>query len=238
MKNKISIAIPTYEYGGYGKECLEYSFEKIHKQSFRDFNVIISDSSKDDEIESLCDIWKDIFEIKYVKSLDSIGNPAKNMNNVVLHSDGEWIKILCQDDYLLDENSLQILNNSIDSGDTFSWIATGYLHTNNRESYFNYHAPYLNPRIYVINTIGTPSCVTIKNEKPLPMIEFDERLSYAYDCEFYYRYYLEHGNPRLLSQATIANYLWSESISAGITNEFIQRENNYILRKHGFLKDD
>jgi hypothetical protein len=34
---KISIAIPTYEYGGYGVECLEHSFHQIREQKFKDF---------------------------------------------------------------------------------------------------------------------------------------------------------------------------------------------------------
>ena len=51
---KISIAVPTYEYRGKGVEVLEYAFNTMVKQTFKDFDVVISDHSVDDKIEVLC----------------------------------------------------------------------------------------------------------------------------------------------------------------------------------------
>jgi hypothetical protein len=68
------------------------------------------------------------------------------------------------------------------------------------------------------------------------MLQIDTNLSYAYDCEYYYRYILKHKSPKLIDQATIVNYLWNESISSGISQDFIDKENKYILEKHGFTK--
>jgi len=233
-KKKISVCIPTFEYGGSGKDCLEYSFEKLKEQTFKNFNVIISDSSNDDEIEKLCKEWQTNFEIKYIKSPEARGNPAKNMNISMKNADGEWIKILCQDDYLSGKESLEKIARVIDTNKEYNWIATGYLHTNDKESFFNYHSPYLNPRIYIINTIGTPSCTAFKND--FPLMEMDENLSYCYDCEYYYRFFLEHGNPKLITDVTIISYLWEKSITSSITNDLIIQESRYILQKHGFSK--
>lgn len=226
---KISIAIPSYEYNGHGRDCLLYSFERMKEQTFKDFDVVISDQSADNSIEELCNEWQDRLDIKYYNVHEDIGNPAKNMNSAVEKAEGDWINILCQDDYLMNEDSLQIIADNID--EEHDWIATGYVHTDNRKNYFNYHAPQLNQHIYIVNTIGTPSCVTIKNKKDLP--KFDENLSYAYDCEFYYRFWLKHGKPKLITDVTIANYLWDQSITSHINQDLIRRENDYILKKHG-----
>ena len=48
---KISIAIPCYEYSGMGAEILEHSFHQMNIQTFKDFDVIISDHSIDDNVK-------------------------------------------------------------------------------------------------------------------------------------------------------------------------------------------
>ena len=230
---KTSIAIPTYEYAGYGVECLEHSFEKMENQTFKEFDVVISDSSVTNDIKNLCTKWENRLDIKYYRNKEAKGNPAKNFNNALLKAEGEWIKLLCQDDYLYAEDALGVTFQDIP--EETNWIATGYLHTYDREGYEKYHYPYLNPRIFVVNTIGTPSCVTIKNTGG--DILFDDNLYYCWDCEFYYRYFMKYGTPHIEPSSTIINYLWDKSISSKIQTETIERENRYILEKHGFLKN-
>jgi len=230
---KFSIAIPSYEYGGYGASCLEHSFLQMEKQTYKDFDVVISDSSVTNEIKRLCDKWRKKLNIHYYKNKEAIGNPAKNFNNAMKKATGDWIKLLCQDDYFSSELSLQKTIEAID--EKHDWLASGYLHTYDRENFQNYHFPYLNPRIYIINTIGTPSCVSIKNTSKI--MEFDENLSYGFDCEFYYRYFLEYGPPKILEDITVINYLWGQSITAKLTNDLLEKENNYVLRKHGFINN-
>ena len=234
---KITITIPAFEYGGAGAELLNYSFGKMVEQTFKDFDIVVSDSSPDDDVKEMCEKWGDKLDIKYVSSLESKGNPAQNLNIAMRHAKGDWIKILCQDDYLLYTDSMEMLNDAISglkNGE--QWIATAYLHSKTRKSFFNYHAPYLNPQLYIVNTIGTPSCVTIKNNPDILMF-FDEELSYCYDCELYYRLFKAHGNPRILTDVTIVNYIWENSITASITKDIISKENKYIIEKHGIGKE-
>ena len=47
--SQISICIPTYEYKG-RKWSLAELFDSIERQTFRDFDIVISDHSKDDLI--------------------------------------------------------------------------------------------------------------------------------------------------------------------------------------------
>jgi len=227
---KISIAIPTYEYHGKGAEVLEYSFCKMNTQVFRDFDVVISDHSQDNEIMNLCKKWDDRLYIKYFRNTQDIGNPSANTTNAIKLSTGEYIKILCQDDYLYNDYSLFYINLDLYNNNRV-WYAHPYFHSNDRKSTYNLHIPYMNPSIMIANTIGTPSCITIKNTNDIPGM--DKNLNYAYDCDWYYYLYKKYGNPFIGKDATVINYLWGESISSKITPELIQKENNYILGKHG-----
>ena len=49
-----SIAIPAYGYDGKGVEFLDYNFEKLSNQIFKDFEVVVSDHSIDDTIKTIC----------------------------------------------------------------------------------------------------------------------------------------------------------------------------------------
>ena len=51
--SQISICIPTYEYKGRGVEFLAELFDSIERQTFTDFDVVISDHSKDDVIQTV-----------------------------------------------------------------------------------------------------------------------------------------------------------------------------------------
>lgn len=226
MSNKyVSIAIPAYEQGGKGVEVLEHNFHKLSEQTFQDFDVVVSDDSQDDGIKRLCEEWSKNLDIKYCKNKKR--GAASNTNNAILKSTGVLIKLLCQDDFFLHADSLEKTVEVFDHTDY--WLASAYWHTYDRINFFKLHVPSLNPHIYVINTIGTPSCITIRNMPKIP--EIDQELHYCYDCLFYYEFIKLYGHPKILNIPTMGNYLWEKSITNSITQEIINKENNYILNK-------
>ena len=229
---QISIAIPTYEMHGEGVQVLEFSFEKMKQQTFKNFDVVISDHSSNDDILNLCEKWKNDLDIKYFKNEEDKGSPSANTTSAIKKSTGKWIKILCQDDFLYNQYSLERIYDFLDEKTV--WMASSYMHSYDRKTFFKYQNPSMNEHICVVNTIGTPSCITIRNVKDIP--EFDKELFYAYDCAWYHELWKKYGNPKILQETTMINFLWNNSISSKITPEFIQKENEYILRKYGFLK--
>ena len=52
--SEISVCIPTYEYKGEGVKYLDELFKSLSTQTFQDFDVVISDHSKDNEIMNFC----------------------------------------------------------------------------------------------------------------------------------------------------------------------------------------
>ena len=232
---KISITIPAYEYHGHGTEILEYSFKQMEIQTFTDFDIIISDHSIDNELKNLCSKWDNKLNIKYIRNEKDRGNPSANANNAILHSESEYIKFLCQDDYLLDENSLSIINGALDNN--YNWLVTRYYYTHDRNNLINSYMPSMNNQIMIVNTIGSPSCAIFKRFNFDDMPKFDLNLLYCWDCEFYYSYIQKYGNPKIIENSTVVNYLWEESITSSITQEVTNKENAYILKKHNFIKE-
>lgn len=229
----ISISIPTYytDYNcGEVLQGLEFSFNQLLVQTYKDFEVVISDHSLGKEIEEFCNNWKDRLDIKYFKNENKRGFLTANENFGIKNSKGDIIKFLDQDDYLLNENSLEIINSNFT--DEFSWMATAYYHTYDRKTLVRVHFPTMNNRIHIINTIGTPSCVAIRNKDA---IYFDENLKWAGDCEYYKRMYDKFGMPKLLNIMTVVQYLWEGQTTHNYDKdrELQEKELRYIIEKHG-----
>lgn len=224
----IDICVPTYEAGGYGHEVLKILLDSISIQKFRDFRVLVADHSVDDKIQILCEKTTNI-KLVYFRNERGRGTVASNLNLLLDKAEAETIKWMDQDDYFLDENSLGLFDLA---GKTENWVATSYLHTKNREQYYNMHQPMVNNMLYLYNTIGTMSCTSFRNLDGMP--RFDEALRYSHDCDLYFRYWTKFGNPIFLnSNIAIANFIWTNSFTTQqATPELIVKEMDYLVEKY------
>ncbi len=59
----ISVAIPAYESKGRAAEFARFQMESFVKQTYKDFEIVISDHSKDNVIKDICDEYKDRLNI-------------------------------------------------------------------------------------------------------------------------------------------------------------------------------
>ena len=226
---RMSIVIPTWEANGVGHKVIKYAFTSLEKQTFKDFEVVVSDQSVDNLTEEVCEQWKDRLNIVYTREEKRRGYFTANENNGIKHCSGEIIKFLDADDYLYDWKSLEIINDAFT--DNVNWLATDYLHSHDRTSLYNRHRPVMNERIYIVNSIGTPSCLAVRNVPDLPL--FDEELKWAGDCEWYKRLYDKFGNPKIVSRTTIVHLLWNNNVEKVLTDEDLRKkEETYILNKH------
>ena len=67
--------MPTYETFGRGCEFLEFQFQILMKQTFKDFEVVISDHSKNEEIKNLCERYSDKLKVVYIHNPLNRGLP-------------------------------------------------------------------------------------------------------------------------------------------------------------------
>lgn len=107
MENKIkfSIVIITYNFEKIILGCLE----SIKKQTYKNFEIIISDDCSKDDTIKICEKWKEEnkekFSIKILTSRENQG-VVKNLNRGVKEARGEWVKTLAGDD-LLEKDALE-----------------------------------------------------------------------------------------------------------------------------------
>lgn len=223
---KVSIAIPCWNMNGVGAAVLRYSLVGISNQTFKNFEVVVTDHSPDPTIEELC---KEYDFVRYYRNGNNRGNPASNTNLGIGVCSGEYIKLLCQDDYLLDENSLAHCVNDIESSGR-AWGFNSYVHTTDKVNLERRHVPAFNDNIHLINTLGTPSALIMKNGLNIWM---DENLKYMYDCEFYKRVYDVHGLPNISTNDTMVNYIHqNQTTNTIVNNELVRSEEEYVRRKH------
>jgi dTDP-4-dehydrorhamnose reductase len=198
-----SIAIPTYGYEGKGIEFLNHNFDILSKQTFKDFEVVISDHSIDDTIKSICNKWSDKLNIRYFRNEYGRGIISPNINIAMKRCNGKWIKILFQDDFLYDEKSLQIQYDILNNNKDIKWLVTTFYHSNDGFNFYRLYQPKLSENIWNgNNTLGNPSNLTILNKD---LIFFDEKLNWLVDCEYYYRLYLKYGKPTIINEITVVN---------------------------------
>lgn len=209
---------------GKGKEVLKRSLDMLKTQTFRDFEVVVSDNSKDDEIKNLCaNPEYASLSINYFKS-SKIGM-AQNTNSAIQNAKGEIIKILYMDDYLANENSLkQIVEN-------FSgyWMVTGCEHDDGQHRH-KPHYPKYNNKIYRgKNTIGSPSVLSIKNKN---VMLFDENMTWLLDCDYYKRMYDKYGEPNILNEINVVIGTSKQQITNILSNWTKKKERYYMAKKY------
>lgn len=198
-----SVAIPTWEIKGLGAEYLHYSFNILAQQTFQDFEVIISDHSLDDSIKNVCEDWSQYINTRYYRNQSGRGRIAPNMNNAINKCKGLFIKMLFQDDFLYDTNSLETIHKSIKRYEDRSWFLTACVHTKDAETMYDKMVPFYHHRIHEgANTISCPTVLTVKNEDP---ILFDESLNWLVDVEYYKRLYIKYGDPVIIEEVCAVN---------------------------------
>jgi len=226
-----SVTIPTWGINGKGVEYLEHSFNILAQQSFTDFEVVISDHSEDNDIENLCNSWSSMMDIKYMRNSYGRGKIAPNLNNAIRHSNGVFIKMLFQDDFLYDTDSLQIIFDSIAENQDKDWFITSCVHTDDCITMYDRMTPYYHNRIYAgVNTISCPSVLTVRNEEDIPI--FDESLNWLVDVEYYKRLHDAYGDPVVIDIICAVNRNAEVRATNIITEKQKQEEISRVIRMY------
>lgn len=212
-----SLCIPAYDYNGNGIAFLENNFRKFEAQTFKNFEVVVSDHSVDKHIQELCDRWKIKLNLRYISNDRGRGYVSPNLNTAMSEARGEWIKIVFQDDFLFDENSLQRQFDFISQNENIHWFATRFVHTFDGINFYRDFMPKWSDDIWTgNNTIGGPSVVTIKNNS---LIYFDEELNWLLDCDWYYKLFQKFGKPSIFPEITVVSRSNPDRLTNRITPE-------------------
>lgn len=204
----LTVCIPTYEMGGIGATYLKDSLARLKSQTFKDFEVVVCDNSLDELIKKCADEFKNDLNIQYIKN-DTYKFPG-NLNLGIKSSRGKIIKLLCQDDYLFSTDSLREIVEKFNLN-TDSWMVTACTHSIDGVNFYNNHYPRYNNLIqYGINTISSPSVLTIKNHHP---VFFDDNLVWLVDCDYYKRCFEKFGLPSMLHSINVVNRIGAHQMT-------------------------
>lgn len=231
----ISICIPAFKRIVYMKRL----FDSIALQRYKDFEVIVSDDSPGEEVRELCMKYENSFKIIYHKNLQALGTP-ENWNEAIRKSKGEWIKLMHDDDWFADANSLQLFANAAlvsSSKFIFSAYRNIFLAENREEVVTisplrkwllkNNSATLLSK-----NVIGPPSVCMHRNDG---RFWYDKKTKWVVDIDFYIQ--------RLAVESF--HYIDEVCVSVGISEDQVTQdcvrkpeveipENFYLLDKIGW----
>tara|TARA_B000000557_G_scaffold226370_1_gene196755 strand:- start:263 stop:496 length:234 start_codon:yes stop_codon:yes gene_type:complete len=73
---EFSIAIPAHDRGKNGPKWMAELLDSLEKQTFRDFEVVVSDQSKNDDIMNVCKDYD--FDFQYIRYQGDV--PCENIN--------------------------------------------------------------------------------------------------------------------------------------------------------------
>jgi hypothetical protein len=215
---------------GLGSVFLKQSFDILANQTFKDFDVIISDHSKNDLIEKLCNEYNGKLKINYYKNDENIGSSSANINNALDKADGKIIKILFQDDFLYNNDSLKEIVDNFDLNND-NWLLTSSICTKDGINFLNPFYPKYNRFIQLgLNTISSPSVLAIKNKDHLL---FDKNLIWLMDCDYYKMCFNKFGQPKILKEINVVNRIGAHQVSKKIVKLSTRiKEWLYILNKY------
>jgi glycosyltransferase involved in cell wall biosynthesis len=239
---KVSIAIPAYAKNSEGVEYLRESFDSISQQTFTDFEVVVTDHSKTNDIANLCDEYSEKFNIVYIKNYYGRGIPTVNANYAMKYCNGEYIKILHHDDFFVDKEALEKIANVLDESGK-KWLVSGFNHTRDGINFFDSRKPqYPNHLLVGNNLLGGPTNITVRNDSKL---DFDTNITMGIDHEWYHRLRMKYGMPFILNDVLVTSRIRDDRVSAqaasqydiviegdGSSWQFISSELEYIQKKH------
>ena len=188
MLPSISICVPAYKRTDYLSRLLD----SVALQTYKNFEVIITDDSPDSSIEELCKSYAGQFELHYFKNSTNLNTP-ENWNEAVRKSKYEWIKIIHDDDWFADKDSLLNYAEAISAQPNIDFFFSAYTNVYEGTNIKNqiYLSPFwkylINGNIETLisrNVIGPPSVTLYRKNN----IAYDRSMKYVVDIDFYCQY--------------------------------------------------
>ena len=184
----LSICVPAYK----RPENIDRLLTSISIQSFKNYEIVITDDSGDDFLTAVLKKYNHL-PIKYFRNEKPLGTPA-NWNYSISLAKGEWIKLMHDDDWFVDEQSLSNFVEATTKGKLF--ITSRYF---NVSSSGTKQLPDFPPRskakilgqpmlLLARNVIGPPSVTLVHNSVKE---QYDTFMKWRVDIDYYIRILLK-----------------------------------------------
>ena len=247
---KVSVCIPAYNAADYIGEAIS----SVLRQTFENFELIVLDDCSTDDTAAVIAKFSDP-RLRFIQQDVNLGAKG-NWNSALSEARGEYIKILCSDDFIADrclewqtavlddpdnENVVLVTGDSnvIDADGTKKFVRR---FPGRRGRWTGAQAVRLTVRLGR-NIIGEPSLVLFRASAAKAAGEFDGTLPYVIDLDYWCRL-LAIGNmyalPEVVSSFRISRGAWSFRLADEQTtmfNSFVEtvRHGDYGVREIDWL---
>jgi len=221
----ISVCIPTYEQAGFGAKYLAALLDSLVSQCEAEFEVVVSDNSRDNAIQQLCASYLDRLKLRYIRNNETFGI-SNNSNNAIARAESDLIKIMYQDDLLYSPYALRRFEKALGRA---HWVVASYTSMDERGQLRRTHHPsWSDDILFGDNTIGMPSVMATRRNE----FHFDTQLRTRLDCDYYWLLHRKYGAPEFIREPLVAVRYWNGSASR-VQGNLTQRERPYLIAKHG-----
>lgn len=201
---EVSICIPVYNAENYIKETVQ----SILKQTFENFELIIFDNNSTDNTVNIIKTFKDK-RIKLYQNDTNLGM-VKNWNECLKKITGKYIHFVCSDDILYQDCIKEKIDLIKQHSDVVMVVSnTDIINSDGKKIFtrkFCKKTKILSGETIAKksfrtrNLFGEPSNVLFKNLKKENIGDFNEKLSYTPDWEYWLRL-TKYGNVAFISKA-------------------------------------
>lgn len=196
---KVSICVPAYG----NVDGIKRLLDSVRVQKYTDYEVVITDDSKTDEVSDLVSKYLGLDDefakkIAYSRNETRLG-AGNNWNHSIDIASGEYIKIMHHDDWFSSEESLGEFVRMLDENPKaqIAFSGTNQVEVGTGESYsrcisdadlaelkkdYRY--------LYIAQVIGAPSATIYRKTD----IRFAPELSWLIDAEFYMKVFRQYSN--------------------------------------------
>jgi len=226
---RISICIPAHN----NIDFLIRAIDSVLIQTYSDYEIIISDDTKDDSIKDILNtIYPTVGAIKYFKNTMHSGAVA-NWNNAISHATSPLIKLLHHDDWFSNENCLEKLVKPflIDPELDFVFCQSNHYDGNkflekcepNSKALtsFSQDPSYIFKKNFIISPSSTLYRKTV--------LEYDTNLTWMVDVDFYVTY-LKNRKFQYIPESLI-----NLNISQGRLTEFCENNPELLIKECLYL---
>lgn len=153
----ISICIPTYEQKGLGAHYLTLLLQSIQAQTYKDYEIVISDNATDGSIHTVARKFDYALPIRYYFNL--VRGASENINNAISLAKYDKVKLMMQDDLFTSPHALALFNEALEGS---GWVVSFSTHIDGNGRKTGHRIAAYNPLNFDTNTIGMPSVVAFR----------------------------------------------------------------------------
>lgn len=216
---KISVCIPTYNYGRYISEAIE----SVLNQSFTDFELLVADDSSSDSTDEILQKYAaQDSRVRYIRH-DINKGMVENWNFCLREARGKYIKFLFGDDFFPSTQTLDKMLNAMETDESISLVGSSRIIVDENSvqtdvwEYCN--KSFIENGSNIINTcllgrqnlIGEPTAVMFKKSQSVR--GFDTRYKQIVDLEMWF-HLLEQGKYAYLNEPLCAFRVHNEQQTA------------------------